>query len=1038
MAIQFARARFISRGQGHNVARSAAYNARDRVSSPYTGETFDFSQREEVVHHEVILPDGAPDELGTTQALWAAAQVAETRKNAQEARELVIALPADKGLTDADRAEMVTSFVREHFTNRGLAAQVDIHRPHRGEESDERNHHAHVLVTTRFVGPEGFGAKARELHGEVRKGGVVEAQRWGQLWAAHQDRYFQDRGLDIQVDPTSAAPQSHVGPVRFRAEESDQMEAARRGLAADRASVADPGAVLDALTRQNATFTRRDVERYVEKRAREEDRAGLVDRVMGSAEVVTLRPLDGSGRGVAATSVAGSAEAREGGAGRSGEGVRAGIGQGASVGGSALGGTAGQASGPGRRQPAQRYSTAAVIAEEGAVVEHAGRLQALRGFGASEGAKAAVIGAATMRPDQLTAFEGMTGAEGLTVVEGLAGAGKSYTLSAVAKAYEESGRQVVGLAPTHAVARALASDGIANTMTAAAFAFRAANDRLEGIERGAVLIVDEAGMLSTPQAKALMVTAAQMGAKVILAGDSAQFESIDRGGMFRELGERYGSVRIDQIQRQEKDWQREAAALLATGKADLAVQRYHEQGQVFWSGEADRAQAKLVRDWTEDQVRAEAAGAPETQFVFAYTNRDVDRLNGALRASMEMRGKLSGEEHRFETKHGEAGFRAGDRIVISDTDRDRGLVNGDAGIVREVTPETMTVQLDGERPGSGKVHMIEMKRAGQGSDARTAGLSEGSAAQAARPGEASPPRDPFLGVRHGYAGTIYRGQGATIDRTYLYHTSHWRAASSYVALTRQRVDAKIYANTAQKADTWKLANSMRLSDAKLAASAYGAEARPERMSAEAIDTLTTRLEQSWGRANRAVAGMARAAGVEPQNLTAEKAMPGNTTEPASAFVQTVRAYRNATAPSRREQLGRAAVYWSSFVDREQALKGEVARMGETKALAQWTAEGAKRPFDVAPATPFEGRTERPKTDLDRFKEARAALRDPATPDTLRDTYKRELAEAAQGVKADSAQMAQARQERLRLQVRIEAVKARMMTQGRGRGMSVRG
>ena len=64
------------------------------------------------------------------------------------------------------------------------------------------------------------------------------------------------------------------------------------------------------------------------------------------------------------------------------------------------------------------------------------------------------------------------------------------------------------------------------------------------------------------------------------------------------------------------------------------------------------------------------------------------------------------------------------------------------------------------------------------------------------------------GFRHGYAGTIYKGQGKTLDHTYLLHTQHWRAASSYVALTRQRESAKVFAAVETARDIHELARQI--------------------------------------------------------------------------------------------------------------------------------------------------------------------------------------------------------------------------------------
>src|ERR1700761_8771286 len=103
MAIAFACARYISRAVGGSATRSAAYNAREAVTDARTGELFYFKHRDAPEHHEVLLPEGADARFADSAALWNAAEAAEKRKDAQVARELVIALPANRELSTDDR-----------------------------------------------------------------------------------------------------------------------------------------------------------------------------------------------------------------------------------------------------------------------------------------------------------------------------------------------------------------------------------------------------------------------------------------------------------------------------------------------------------------------------------------------------------------------------------------------------------------------------------------------------------------------------------------------------------------------------------------------------------------------------------------------------------------------------------------------------------------------------------------------------------------------------------------------------------------------
>ena len=155
--------------------------------------------------------------------------------------------------------------------------------------------------------------------------------------------------------------------------------------------------------------------------------------------------------------------------------------------------------------------------------------------------------------------------------------------------------------------------------------------------------------------------------------------------------------------------------------------------------------------------------------MFAYTNVEVDALNAELRAVRKARGEL-GADVRFETRHGVADFAVGDRVQVTETLREARLWNGNAGVITGIDAETgrISARLDGV--GEEKGREVSWRAA------------------------------EFTGFRHGYAGTIYKGQGKTLDHTYLLHSAHWRQAASYVALTRQRESARIFAATQTATD----------------------------------------------------------------------------------------------------------------------------------------------------------------------------------------------------------------------------------------------
>jgi Ti-type conjugative transfer relaxase TraA len=510
MAIQFARARYLSRSSGGNAVRSAAYNARDAIEAERTGEVFYFRHRDAPEHHEVLLPEGASEQVRQSGVRWNTAELAEKRRDAQVAREIVVALPADAAITGEDRIEMVRSFAEQHFVGKGLAVQLDVHAPHEGEvESERANWHAHLLITTRRLDGDQFSAKkARDLDPEVRRAGgrpiVADGEAWGELWRDHQNRYFREHGIDLEVDPTAAHPAPHIGPIRMRVAGSEIVERAEQIRRANEAAARDPDQVLTALTRHNATFTTRDLDRFLAKHLADEAERGAVKKeVLEHRELIPLYDRD--------------------------TGERAG-----------------------------RFTIGAVREQERKALADGDALAGTRGAAVPLAVSLYALEERGLRRDQQQAFLHAVDAGGLKLIEGRAGTGKSHALGVIREAYEEAGHRVVGLAPTNSVAQDLKADGFAEAGTVHAELFRLKNGRTQW-NAHTVVIVDEAAMLDSRITGELLAVARQAGAKMILAGDDRQLASIERGGLFTELRARHGAAEITEVTRQRVDWQRQAA-----------------------------------------------------------------------------------------------------------------------------------------------------------------------------------------------------------------------------------------------------------------------------------------------------------------------------------------------------------------------------------------------------------------------------------------------------------------------------------------------
>lgn len=212
VAIYHLSVKTISRSAGRSATAAAAYRAGVQITDERTGDVHDYSRRGGVESAELVLPVGAPSWASDRSALWNAAEQAEKRKNSTVAREFEIALPVE--LSPVDRRDLAVSFARELVERHGCAADVCIHAP--GKEGDNRNHHAHVLLTTRRLGREGFGEKTRELD-EAGAGKLIT--QWRERFASMQNERLQAAGIDARVDHRTLADQGidrfptvHLGP----------------------------------------------------------------------------------------------------------------------------------------------------------------------------------------------------------------------------------------------------------------------------------------------------------------------------------------------------------------------------------------------------------------------------------------------------------------------------------------------------------------------------------------------------------------------------------------------------------------------------------------------------------------------------------------------------------------------------------------------------------------------------------------------------------------------------------------------------------
>ena len=739
MAIYHFSAKVISRQTGASAVASAAYRSADRLFDERANRHHDFSNKAGVIHREVLLPEGAPERLNDRATLWNEVEAGEKRKDAQLAREVEFSIPRE--MNEKQGVQLARDFVKKQFVDRGMVADLNVHWDKAKDGSPKP--HAHVMLAMRDVGPEGFGKKNRDWNStELLKG-------WREAWSAHVNERMAELGLEGRIDHRSylrqgidLEPQHKIGPAASRMPgqglEAERIEDHARIARENGEKIfANPNVALDAITRQQATFTVRDLATFA---FRHSDGKDQFDQVMGavraSPELVAL------GR-------------------------------------------------DGRDQ--ERFTSRDMIAVENRLERAGDELASRDEHGVGDRQRDAAIGAAEGRglalsAEQRDAFDHITGREGLASVVGYAGSGKSAMLGVAREAWEGQGYMVRGAALSGIAAENLEGGSGIQSRTIASLEHAWGQGR-EQLGPRDVLVVDEAGMIGSRQMERMLSAARDAGAKVVMVGDPEQLQAIEAGAAFRSITERHGAAEITEIRRQREDWQKEATRQFATGRTAEAIRAYGAHSMVHEHATREEARAGLVDDW--DGKRQAEPG--KSQIIFTHTNAEVRELNGEARERVRATGGL-GDDVTVKAERGERQFATGDRLMFLRNERSLGVKNGTLGTIEGVTPDRMSVRLDG-----GRSVAFDTKDYGA--------------------------------VDHGYAATFHKSQGVTVDRAHVLATPGMDRHSAYVGMTRHRDSAQLHYGRDDFADQRQLVRTLSRERSKDMAGDY---ARPEQDQARAF------------------------------------------------------------------------------------------------------------------------------------------------------------------------------------------------------------
>jgi Ti-type conjugative transfer relaxase TraA len=734
----------VARGSGRSAVLSAAYRHCAKMDFEREARTIDYSRKQGLLHEEFVVPADAPEWLrgmiadrsvsGASEAFWNRVELFEKRSDAQLAKDVTIALPLE--LSSERNIALMRDFVAEHITAKGMVADWVYH-------DAPGNPHVHLMTTLRPLSEDGFGAKKIAVIGPDGQplrndaGKIVY-----ELWAGGVDDFnaFRDGWFAIQNRHLALAGLDiRIDGRSFEKQGIDLTPTIHIGVGATAIERKSDAAKASAST-WSLKLERIELqeERRVENVRRIQRNPGIVlDLITREKSVFDERDVAKVLHRYVDDAVLF-------------QNLMVRIMQDPHV----LRLERERIDfGSGVRMPA-RFTTREMIRLE---AEMANRSIWLSGR-SSHGVRQAILGATFSRhtrlsDEQKAAIEHVAGPGRIAAVIGRAGAGKTTMMKAAREAWEAAGYRVVGGALAGKAAEGLEKEAGIVSRTLSSWELRWSQGR-DHLDDRTIMVLDETGMVSSKQMALFVEAATLRGAKIVLVGDPEQLQPIEAGAAFRAIADRIGYAELETIYRQREQWMRDASLDLARGNIAKAVGSYMANGRLMGSALKSQAVENLISDWNRDYNPARSS------LMLAHLRRDVRMLNTLARAKLVERGIVEAG-HLFRTEDGNRHFAAGDQIVFLKNEGSIGVKNGMLAKVVEAAPGRIVAEV------------------GEGDHRRFVTVEQRF----------------YTHVDQGYATTIHKSQGATVDRVKVLASLSLDRHLTYVAMTRHREDVGVYYGT---------------------------------------------------------------------------------------------------------------------------------------------------------------------------------------------------------------------------------------------------
>ncbi|WP_019223231.1 Ti-type conjugative transfer relaxase TraA [Bartonella rattaustraliani] len=773
MAIAHLQAKII--GSGKSAISSAAYRHRTRMFDELEGShTHRYDNDKDLVHSEMNIPEDSPkwitQQLNSfktnekkSEWLWNTIQNSE-RINGQLAREIVIALPLE--LSKNQNISLVQEFVKENFSSRGLVSDWVYH-------DKQGNPHVHIMHTLRPVTEKGFGAKKIALlneDGTVKKSLVTIRDSQGNAirqeerivyetvignkdtlkdlrnsWGEMATRYLAIAGYDIKIDMRSykerglsIEPTLHLGQSAHAMSKKGLVSNAVQANEKIKQKTVDiikknPDELLKLISHEKSTFSRIDlmktIHRYVDN---SNDLNDIMERLEKSDNLIKIEDHSNPHKAI--------------------------------------------------------YSTKEILKTEYDMERLAISLSQTTGHGVKDKKVLEAIKSVENKDksnrfqfseEQKLAVQHITDDKGIAAVVGYAGAGKSTLLEAANTAWVNSGKRVYGAALAGKAAEGLEESAKIKSKTLAAWELSWKNKKDE-LRVGDVFVIDEAGMVSSKQLSRFIQKVEQAGAKIVLVGDDMQLQPIESGAAFRVVARNVGYIELSGIRRQKEEWGQNASRQFARGQVKEALDHYNDRGFIHETKTHDQAINAIVKDWMDTRKKVEAKCVEEGRnlrgdelLVLAHTNASVKTLNEKIRTALKEARLLKSENGEnvtnFDTLKGQREFVVGDRIIF--------LKN--AQFEEKSAPE-----LGKQKVKNGMLGTILSIQNEQGNPLLKVRLDSGQ--------EVVFSNQTYQNIDHGYAATIHKSQGVSVDNVFVLASSSMDQHLAYVSMSRHRYQSHLY------------------------------------------------------------------------------------------------------------------------------------------------------------------------------------------------------------------------------------------------------